>query len=55
MPVEIRELVIKAEFDDSREAPGDNDPSGASAAEHDELIQECVRQVLEILDRKQER
>ena len=55
MPVEIKELVIKAEFGSPRqEAPAARGSESAADAK-DDLIQECVRQVLEILDRRQER
>ena len=55
MPVEIKELVIKAEFGTQRE-DGDAGKSGmSSAVPQDELVQECVRQVLEIIERKRER
>lgn len=53
MPVEIRELVIRvvataAENESEAEA---ND----QAIDRESLIQECVRQVLNILKRKEER
>lgn len=55
MPVEIKELVIKAEFGSPRDHARAVETSGPSAMDQDELIQECVRQVLEVLDRKRER
>ena len=55
MPVEIKELVIKAEFGSSRQETSESAPVEASELEQDELVQECVRQVLEILERKRER
>ena len=55
MPVEIKELVIRAEFggpgSENREAPA----GGAPDVPQEELIQECVRQVLEVIERKRER
>lgn len=51
MPIEIKELVVRAIVAD----PG---PSGSDAggdARTDEIVQECVRQVLRILKRQRER
>lgn len=59
MPIEIRELVIKATVDGSQSpagaasAAGKGTSSSSSAAE--ELIQECVNKVLAILQEKNER
>lgn len=55
MPIEIKELVIKAEFGSSREESMAASVADKPEMEPEELIQECVRQVLEILNRKQER
>ena len=56
MPLEIRELVIKATIDD-RPGNQSGEPSSADAAEYDEeqIICTCVERVLEILKDKQER
>ena len=55
MPVEIRELVIRAvttlETQDARGQAQDR----ATPADQEALIQECVRQVLRILEKKKER
>ena len=55
MPVEIRELVIRATTTlaarDSDEAPETQEPIDDKQA----IIQECVRQVLRILQQKKER
>lgn len=56
MPVEIRELVIRAVVD----APSQQSPPGpalpaAAEAERQALIEECVRQVLKVLKRDTER
>jgi hypothetical protein len=53
MPIEIRELVIKATV-------GENSQQSGGSAEKpskmkDELLQEAVDQVLEIIKRKKER
>jgi hypothetical protein len=57
MPVEIRELVIRAVVDDRPSAqarePGAAEPRTASKRE--DLIQACVTQVLRILRRERER
>lgn len=58
MPVEIKELIIRAivpaeagERVDSEEVA----PMHISPDERDALIQECVRQVLRILQKQEER
>jgi len=62
MPIEIKELVIRVVL-------GDEDPSGRGASEgvassaaaapdaaaQQAIVQECVRQVLQILARERER
>ncbi len=52
MPVEIRELVIRATVADTESSAGEQ--TGASADES-ALVAECVEQVLEILRRQKER
>lgn len=57
MPVEIRELIIRA----VATAPKpETDQAAATSSEltaedYDRLVQECVRQVMEILKRERER
>ena len=55
MPVEIRELVIRAvttlEAEEAQDAP----QVQAAAADQEAIIQECVRQVLRILQKSKER
>ncbi len=55
MPIEIRELIIKAEISDT----GGNEGSGNSELSDNlnkqQIIQECVDQVLEILKKEKER
>ena len=53
MPIEIRELIVKATVRDraSERQPG----SQEQRANKEEIISECVEQVLEILKRKKER
>ena len=57
MPVEIKELVIRTVV--NAEAPTANDELGGSnqsaGFENEAIVQECVRQVLNIIARKGER
>ena len=57
MPIEIRELVIKATVDQSQgaatSAPGKGSQSNAAPGE--DVIKECVEKVLAILKEKNER
>jgi hypothetical protein len=53
MAIEIRELIVKATVRD-RESERQIG-SAESRAKKEEIIQECVEQVLEILKRKKER
>lgn len=60
MPIEIRELVIRAEVQ-SGNAGGQNSSqrssaqSGADRDKQEDIVNECVTQVLEILRRRKER
>ncbi len=53
MPVEIRELVIRAVA--SMNAPEDKRTVQPSPPDNETIIQECVRQVLNIIKKKEER
>jgi len=56
MPIEIRELVIKATVNPSRgEGRSIAQPRAQSAAPSEELVQEIVDKVIEVLERKEER
>ncbi len=65
MPIEIRELVIRAtvSLDDNGDAgqgapwPGVAPLGGAALSPQDieQIVQECVRQVMRVLARQQER
>jgi hypothetical protein len=67
MPIEIRELVIRATVDPKAEAlaggcgsssskAGEKSRSGSHAgAGGDDVVQSCVREVLRILEDKRER
>jgi Family of unknown function (DUF5908) len=60
MPIEIRELVIRATVESTKDGVEKSTVtsakgSGKSVNNDDQLVQACVEQVLEILRRKQER
>ena len=59
MPVEIKELVIRTVVNDAEAGAHDKKPAmstgSAGSADTQAIIQECVHQVLTILDRKRER
>jgi hypothetical protein len=55
MPVEIRELVIRAVTTMEAEEAGEAPQTQATAADREAIIQECVRQVLRILQKSEER
>ncbi|MCB2182640.1 MAG: hypothetical protein KQH63_11470 [Desulfobulbaceae bacterium] len=53
MPIEIRELVIRAEVEPQQ---GQESGQGAgSASEREQLVRDCVEQVMEIIRQKEER
>lgn len=54
MPVEIKELVIRAVVNDRNE--GDEaSPKPNSVADTEEIVEDCVRRVLMILKKSKER
>jgi hypothetical protein len=53
MPVEIRELVIRATV--SAQRPEETPSADASGRDMEDLVSMCVEQVLEILRREKER
>ncbi|HNE27640.1 MAG TPA: DUF5908 family protein [Saprospiraceae bacterium] len=60
MPLEIRELIVKATVDSSGSASGastdaGNGSNGNEQASQEQLINLCVEKVLEILKEKAER
>jgi hypothetical protein len=65
MPIEIRELVIRATVDPGEAGAGGcapssskastKSPSSPQAGAEDDVVQICVREVLRILDAKRER
>ena len=58
MPVEIKELVIRAVVNDGQSDANDDDAgqsSGGGADDNQVIVQECVRQVMQLLARNRER
>ena len=57
MPVEIKELVIRAVINDAQSSTDIDSPmqSEGSNADNEALIKECVRQVMQLLARNKER
>ena len=55
MPVEIKELIIRAVVTDDDGEEADMSLRISSEPDRAELVQECVRQVLKILERSRER
>ena len=58
MPIEIRELNIRVSVNQNQEEQGNTAPSGSASGavpDKDELISECVEQVMELLKLKNER
>ena len=53
MPVEVRELVIKAVVDDQTKK--DETKTTTAQKDNSEIVEDCVEQVLEILKREKER
>jgi hypothetical protein len=56
MPVEIKELIIRTVVNDASAGDDESEEStGSNNSDNEAIIQECVRQVLSILDRNKER
>jgi len=61
MPIEIKELVLRAVVEeravveDAAQAEAHRDVASPDAAGRDALVEECVREVLRILQRAQDR
>lgn len=55
MPVEIKELVIRAVTNIASEEEKDLAPTESCVNDKEAIIQDCVKQVLKILERKRER
>lgn len=56
MPIEIRELIIRARIDpDDNRSVASRSASIASGHQQEEIIRACVQEVLQILEDKRER
>ena len=56
MPIEIRELVIKAFIEDNKEGKGQSSGSTANSDDmKEEIIADCMEQISEMLKDKRER
>ncbi|SFQ46426.1 DUF5908 family protein [Parafilimonas terrae] len=55
MPIEIRELQIKVAVQQTPPSQQGTSNASSSAADNDAIVAACVEQVLEILERKNER
>jgi hypothetical protein len=55
MPVEIRELVIRAVIRNENNPQPDSEQERPETKDQQAIIEECVKQVLKILKRKQGR
>lgn len=55
MPVEIRELVIRAVVDPGPERPAPAAPAALTGEDRDALVEAAVREVLRILKTSKER
>ena len=55
MPIEIRELVIKATIEEPSQAKGTSAPSASSREDRQGIVADCVEQVMEILRNRAER
>lgn len=55
MPIEIKELVIRAVVDDTQPGASESGAGEGGGVDTRAIIEEAVRQVLRILKRQQER
>ena len=55
MPIEIKELIIRATVEDQAKKQVNKKPAEVRALLTEELVEECVAQVLEILRKERER
>ena len=54
MPVEIRELVIRAEVE-PQQRQSQESGQGGGASDREQLVRDCVDQVMEIIRQQEER
>ncbi len=55
MPIEIRELTIKAYVNETPQQPSPGSGGQTGSQDRDQIISACVEQVLQILKDKKER
>jgi Family of unknown function (DUF5908) len=55
MPIEIRELTIKATLGEETKNTGNSNDGGGEATYEDAVVKACVERVLEIIKAKAER
>jgi len=55
MPIEIRELVIKASISESDAEDATDTGLGLRSSDREEIVADCVEQVMEILRTQSER
>jgi hypothetical protein len=55
MPIQIRELIIKAAIEDVDTGQDTGAGSGVRSADKEEIVADCVQQVMELLRRRSER
>lgn len=55
MPIEIKELVVRATVDNKNKGNKQQAPSSGAGTDKKAIVSECVEQVLEILKSKTEK
>ncbi|HRI15307.1 MAG TPA: DUF5908 family protein [Verrucomicrobiota bacterium] len=55
MPIEIKELVIRAIVDETKDEAPSARAEASAPSDRSALVEECVREVLKILERTRER
>ncbi|MEO5889181.1 MAG: DUF5908 family protein [Ferruginibacter sp.] len=57
MPVQINEMIIRANIMETDEKKGESQPDagGSTGGNKDDIVKECVAMVLEILNNKNQR
>jgi hypothetical protein len=55
MPVEIRELIIRAEVAPQQGGGGASGTGDTAVSDREQLIRDCVEQVMELIRQKEER
>lgn len=55
MPIEIKELLIKAVVEDSASTSAASSQAAEPGGGQEDIIEACVEKILEILNEKQER